>query len=164
MSYPVGRSSVCQIMLVFATVLALWMQAALLMGWGLAASVGSGAWFASGLLWLVCLGWAWYSWHQMVVGWLSWAPEEGGPLGHHGVGPKVNGVVVATTGWWWSDVQGAVGRPIVRIQPAMVFNRWMLLRVTFDSAAGGVVWMWLESRALPVRWPAWQRAVLAHGR
>lgn len=158
-SYPVGRSFVCRRLLLGATALAVLMQVALLFSWGLPVGLTPVAWWASSALWVLTLGWAWRSWLGTTPGWLSWAPDattvrSGSPAP---MSPQAN------TGWWWSDGEGVVGEPVRWVQPTMVFDQWMLLRVTLAEGTGATVWMWLEARALPARWRAWRRAVMAHG-
>jgi hypothetical protein len=135
------------------------LQAALGLSWGLPVGLSLAAWWVSSLLWAAVLGWAWRGWFGAATGWLSWMPDAAGAR----AGGQAAVPLVVQTGWWWSDGEGLIGQPVRRVQPTMVFNQWMLVRVTLAEGSGATVWMWLEARTLPTRWLAWRRAVMAHG-
>lgn len=158
-SYPVGRSFVCRVLLLGVTGMAVLMQTALWLSWGLPVGLSPAAWWVSSLVWALVLVGAWRGCLDAATGWLSWAPDTVGTC------PAAQGGVplVVHTGWWWSDGEGLIGQPVRRVQPTMVFDQWMLVRVTVAERANVPVWMWLEARTLPSRWMAWRRAVMAHG-
>lgn len=128
-SYPVRRSR-------FAVLLAalLWMVGAAAIGAWLA-QVPAPGWQRLGavLLLLAVGGAAAISLFRAPVGTLSWDGEQ----------------------WWWQPAGGAPQPG----QPRPVLDLQSLLLLQWQSATGGVGWIWLARAHAPLHWQSLRRAV-----
>ena len=166
MSYPVGRSYVHRRCLGVLTVIVLGQLALTCPLWPsdgpLTARLDTMPWAAFAALCAVSLAWAWRHWWRTPGGWLSWAPDTEASL-EGALGSRA-AVASPAAGWWWSDANGSLDVPLQPVTAAMGWGRWRLLRVQPLVGLAPVSWIWVEQKALPDRWAALGRALVAHGR
>lgn len=118
---------------------------------------------ALAVLGAISLGWAWSHWGCTPGGWLTWAPDAEDVLaedthGVHGAAPR------PLAGWWWSAANGGLDVPLQSVTATIGWGGWKLLRVRPLAGRAPVSWIWVEQKALPDRWLALGRALVAHGR